>query len=160
MASALSIKEAKEKLGRFCAFRERSPNEVLEKLKSWGLSEDQGNDIVAEMIKLNFVNEQRFANAYCHDKFEFNSWGKQKIRSSIFTHKISEAVIQKALDRIDIGKYKSRLYELAKRKWDKLENEVEVKRKQKTVNHLASKGFEANLIWNTIEMLQSEKGQA
>lgn len=159
MAAKLSIKEAKERAGRFCSLRERSPNEVLEKLISWGLSENDGHDLVAQLKKLNFVNEQRFANAYCHDKFEFNSWGKQKIRNGIYVHRISEKVIQQALNRIDSVKYESRLHALAKRKWEKLEKEEGIRRKQKTVNYLAGKGYEPELIWKTIERFRSEKGQ-
>ena len=159
MAGKLSIKEAKERAGRFCSFRERSPNEVSEKLKSWGLTEDECVDLVTELLKLNFINEQRFANAYCNDKFEFNSWGKQKIRNGIYPHKISESAIRQALDRIDADKYNARLLELAKKKWEKLSKEEPIKQKQKTVNFLAGKGYELDLIWKTIEKLQSAKSQ-
>lgn len=158
MSGKLSLQEAKERIGRFCSFRERSPIEAHEKLKSWGLSESESTDLVDRLIELNFINEQRFANAYCHDKFEFNSWGKQKIRNGIFPYKITEKVIQYALDRIDEEKYQSRLFELGKKKWNKLLNEDPLKRKQKTVKYLVGKGYELDFIWKVIEKLESAKG--
>ncbi len=152
----LSVKEAKERAGRFCALRERSPNEVMEKLKSWGVPLFEANEITNQLIDLNYIDEQRFANAFCHDKFEFNSWGKQKIKANIHGHKISQEVVERALERIDHEKYLHRLRELARKKWEKHSSEETIKRKSKTVNYLASKGYEPNLIWNAISLL--EKG--
>lgn len=156
MAGKLGIKEAKQKAGRFCALRERSPNELFEKLQTWGIAEEDAAQLVTELSKEGFVDEQRFANAYCNDKFEFNSWGKQKIKAYIYTHKLSEAVVQNALDRIDPEKYFNRLLDLAKNKWDKLAKEEEFKRKQKTLAYLVSKGFEQDLIWSAINSISKE----
>ena len=93
MARKLGIKEAKQRAGRFCAFRERSPNELFEKLQNWGLPEEDAAEVTAELSKEGFVDEQRFADAYCNDKFQFNSWGKQKIRAHIYSHKLSDCLL-------------------------------------------------------------------
>ena len=156
MARNLSIKEVKQKAGRFCALRERSPNEVEEKIISWGISQTEAHKVVEELSREGYINEQRFANAYCNDKFEFNSWGKQKIWSNIYAHKLPEQVVTNALDRIDPDKYSSRLYELAQRKWERLEQDELAHRKQKTLNYLSNKGFELDLIWSAIAKLESK----
>ena len=155
MPRELGIKEAKQRAGRLCALRERSPNELLEKLLDWGIGEQDAETLVAELIKEKFVNEQRFANAYCNDKFEFNGWGKQKIKANIYSHKLSSSAIEIALDRIDSKKYEARLMELAQRKWEKLERDEPIKRKQKTLAYLVSKGFEMDLIWKCINKLSA-----
>lgn len=156
MANKLGIREAKQKAGRFCAFRERSPNELFEKIQSWGIAEEEAAQLVVELSKEGFVDEQRFANAYCNDKFEFNSWGKQKIKANIYSHKLSEDVVHAALNRIDPDKYFVRLTELAKAKWEKLEGDDDFKRKQKTLAYLVSKGYEQDLIWTAINSLAKE----
>lgn len=155
MPRQLGIKEAKQRAGRFCAFRERSPNELLEKLLDWGIAEKDAETLVDELTEEKFVDEQRFANAYCNDKFEFNSWGKQKIKANIYSHKLSSQAIQIALDRIDIKKYEARCFELTERKWGKLEQDEPTKRKQKTLAYLANKGYEMDLIWKCINKLES-----
>lgn len=156
MPRQLGIKEAKQRAGRFCAFRERSPNEVLEKLMDWGVGEHDAEKIVDELIKEKFIDEQRFANAYCNDKFEFNSWGKQKIKANIYTHKLSSSAIDIALDRIESRKYETRCFELTERKWEKLERDEPAKRKQKTLAYLANKGYEMDLIWKCINKLAKD----
>ncbi len=160
MAKQLSLKEAKQRAGRFCALRERSPYEVLQKAKSWGLSETDQEKLVSDLIALNFISEERFANAYCNDKFEFNSWGRQKIRAHIYVHRISEKIVDGALARIDQTTYKKRIHALAKKKWEKHAAEGLLKQKQKTVSYLTNKGFELDLIWQSIGLLESTKGQS
>lgn len=157
MARQLGIKEAKQRAGRFCAFRERSPNELLEKILDWGVGEQDAENLVAELTKEKFVNEQRFANAYCNDKFEFNGWGKQKIKANIYSHKLSSQAIDIALDRIDSKKYEQCCFDLAERKWEKLSNNEPIKRKQKTLAYLANKGYEMDLIWKCINKLSNQK---
>jgi len=156
MARQLSIKEAERRAERFCALQERSPQEVSDKVRSWGLSERACREIVDLLVKEGFVNEQRFASAYCHDKFEFNSWGKQKIKLHISPHKVSSAVLEKSLSAIDPERYEIRLHKLARGKWGSLQKEGNQKKKQKTAKYLTNKGFEPDLIWSAINSL-SEK---
>ncbi len=156
-ARPLTLKEAKQKVAVFCARRERSPKEVVDKLYSWKLSSNEVQEILDQLLNEGFVDEQRFANAFCHDKFEFNSWGRQKIRMAILPHQLPSVVIQKALNRIDESAYFSRLCELAARKWDQVNEERFLTRKKKTIAFLASKGFEQELIWKAVERLDSNE---
>ena len=153
MPRKIDLVEAKQKAARFCAFQERSPKEVGDKLIKWGLAPNQTEEVTSQLIKEGFIDEQRFANAYCNDKFEFNSWGKQKIRSQISIHRLEAEVVENALNRINQEKYSTRVLELATRKWDALETEVDIKRKQKVLAYLGNKGFEIDLIWKVINSI-------
>ena len=156
MPRKLGIKEAKQRAGRFCAFRERSTQEMQEKLSSWGLDPDEAESIVSELIKEGFINDQRFADAFCHDKFQFNGWGKLKIKAHIYAHKIPENILSEALERIDPQVYEMKLMELGKSKWMKLNDNDSAKRKQKTAAFLQQRGYETDLIWETINKLERQ----
>jgi len=156
MPRKLGIKEAKQRAGRFCAFRERSTQEMREKLSSWGLHPDEAESVVSELIKEGFINDQRFADAFCHDKFQFNGWGKLKIKAHIYTHRIPEDVLAKALDRIEPQVYESKLMELGEAKWEKSKDDDSAKRKQKTAAFLQQRGYETDLIWETINKLERQ----
>ena len=127
----MDIKKVKKRLVKFCAFRERSPNEVMTKVEAQGIPKKEASALVHELIKEGFINTQRFANAFCHDKFELNSWGKQKIRYAISQHKLSESSIQTALDRINPDRYRERLQKLGKAKWSQLEKEDVIKKNKR-----------------------------
>lgn len=153
MKKPLSVKEALQRAGRYCALRERSPTEVSEKVTSWGLSHQEAQEVVDQLIDMGYVDAQRFANAFCHDKFAFQSWGKQKIKAHIYAHKLPAELITQALDRIDIVQYTQRLHALAERKWDALGEMEEAKKKQRVIAFLSQKGFEIDLIWEAVRNL-------
>ena len=47
----------------FCAYQERSQQEVRDKLYDWGLWSDAIEQIISQLIEGNFLNEERFAKA-------------------------------------------------------------------------------------------------
>ncbi len=152
MPKKVGFQEARQKIARFCSSRERSPKEVADKLKSWGIELDEVKKLMEELRTQNFIDEQRFANAFCHDKFEFHSWGKQKIRKHIQVHSISEEVVERAMERIESERYESRILALFKKKWDVVKDENLISKKRKVFAFLASKGFEQDLIWKAMNL--------
>ncbi len=72
-------KQALIKAESYCAYQERCQQEVRDKLYSWGLHEVQVENVIAELIASNFINEERFAKAYAGGKFRIKKWGRVKI---------------------------------------------------------------------------------
>lgn len=152
--TGLPKEQAIAKLARYCSTRERAPHQVQAKLLKWGLNRTQAEEIIIELKKDNFLNEQRFANAYCHDKFEFNKWGKIKIRYGIQKYFLPEAVIEKGLSNIPDDRYHTVVKEQAQKKWSVLTGESDLFiKKQKTANFLIRKGFESSVIYPIIDKL-------
>ncbi len=56
-------KAAYAKAEHYCAYQERSQQEVRDKLYEWGLKPDAVENIISELIGGNFLNEERFAKA-------------------------------------------------------------------------------------------------
>ena len=84
-----------------CSRREYCCNDIRSKLDSWGVSNTDSEKITAILIKENFINESRYAEAFVKDKFNYNKWGKVKIASHLKMKKIPSAIIKSALDSID-----------------------------------------------------------
>ena len=155
MPRRIELQEARIKAARFCSFRERSPKELADKLKNWGLHQAEVESIISEMLTGGFVDPQRFANAYCNDKFEFNSWGKLKIKSQIYVHQLDPQIVENALKRIDEQKYYHRLLSLATRKWELTPDKELLKKRKKTLAYLASKGYELELINKALNQIDT-----
>ena len=148
-------KEVKKKAEKLCVLREYSPFSIQNKLMKWGIEKSVGAKIVLELIKENFINEQRFADAYCKDKFKLNDWGKQKIKQMLQNHFLSEKVIEQALVAIDNEKYEQKIVQLAEKKWQSLKSKNTIlEKKDKTANYLFNKGYETDLILETIHKLE------
>ncbi|MBV6644344.1 MAG: RecX family transcriptional regulator [Cyclobacteriaceae bacterium] len=140
------ITQAKIKVARFCAFRERAPKEVKDKLLTYGLNEDQAETLLQELITENFLNVDRFVKAFCHDKTFFNKWGRYKVRNELRRHQIDEDSIEKGLSSIDEQQYLEMLQSLVKRKYDSLERQMDdYLRQRKTYDYIIRKGFEPDL---------------
>ncbi len=153
------IKKAKARAGRYCAYGERSPKQVRERLLSYGLKTDDADRVIQELILDNFVSEERFARAYANDKFRFNKWGRIKIRLELSRkHHLSTDAIETGLTYIDQTEYHNMIADLLKKKWDSLPAHLSgLQRKKRVSTFLINKGFESDLVFPQVEKLMSSK---
>lgn len=139
-------KAAHAKAESYCAYQERAQQEVRDKLYDWGLHHDEVEEVITDLILTNFLNEERFAQAYVSGKFNIKHWGKIKIKQGLKLKKIPEKMILKALNTIDYDAYLHAILKAAQKKLPYVTEKDPYKRKYKLVTYLMSKGFESNLI--------------
>ena len=149
----LEPKEAKLKAADYCAYQERSQQEVRDKLYSYGLHHDEVEDVLADLIVDGFINEERFARAYVGGKFRMKGWGRRKILQGLQQHRISEYCIRKGLEEIDAEIYYQTLRKHAEKKLLSLKGQSAYVMRGKLTQHLMMKGFEGDLIREVIEEL-------
>jgi len=147
-----SLLEAKARLEALCAYQERSSFELIKKMNQWGIDREDQDRLLAELISTNFLNEERFAEAFTSGKMRIKRWGKIKIRIELKKRMISDYSINKALNSIDLDEYWKNLLHLAEKKWELTAKEKDhFKRKGKVYRFLATKGYEADLIKDAVE---------
>ena len=86
----ISPEDALAKLQRYCAYQDRCHQEVRTKLIDLGVFGDTLEEIITDLIKDNFLNEERFARSYARGKFRMRKWGRIKIRQELKLRKISD----------------------------------------------------------------------
>lgn len=154
----LDPKTAKLKAADYCAYQERSQQEVRDKLYSYGLHQDEVEEVISELIVDGFINEERFAKAYVGGKFRVKGWGRRKIMQGLKQHRISEYCINKGMQEIDPDAYYETLLKFAEKKLPQIKSDSEYIIKGKLTQHLVAKGFEMDLIRDAIEeALNSEE---
>lgn len=146
----LSEKEAFEKIIIFCNYRERSSKEVLIKLSSFGYDSNTSKKIIDKLKKINMINDLRFSKSFARGKFKINKWGKSKIKSYLINKGISENEITQGLESIDNEIYLETLKSLLINKKKTIKKEEVKLKKQKLFNYLYQKGYEKNLIFDSI----------
>jgi regulatory protein len=147
------IMDAKASIMRYCAYQERSQEEVKEKLEKMGLIPLAVDMIMVELIENNYVNELRFAESFARGKFRQKGWGKIKIREKLRQRKVSPQCIDLALTHIDDEEYTIQLQQLAEWKWRKVSAPNDLIRKQKVMTFLYGRGFEYDLIKDSVDGL-------
>jgi len=146
--------QAKAKAAKYCAYQERTQQQVRDKLYQYGLSGDTVEEVLTELIADNFINEERYAQAFCRGKFSQNKWGRIKIEMGLKQKGLSPYCIRKGLKEIKEYDYLQQLHDLCERKWQSLEKEDTYQRKNKTARYLMGKGYETELVWRTIEDME------
>lgn len=142
--------QALQKLQRYCAYQDRCHAEVRTKLLSLGIYGDDLEEIIVELIGENYLNEERFARSYARGKFRFKCWGRIRITQELKSRRISNYLIRKALEEIDETEYRQALYSLLERKLALIDREDEYATKQKLAGYAQRRGFEGELIWETV----------
>ncbi len=146
-------KKLKASAQRYTAYRERAPKEVTDKLKEWDAPEPIIERILLELKKDKFIDEERFARAFCHDKFLINKWGRNRLRMELSKYGVSDEAKRQGLAYIKEATYDETLKHLATSKWDKLREPDLFKKKQKTARYLLQKGYESELVWEVLKVL-------
>ena len=149
-----SKEQALPKIKLYCAYQERCHAEVKEKLYSFGLYKNEVEQLMAQLIEENYLNEERFAIQYAGGKFRMNQWGRVKIKYALRQKQVSEYSIKKGLKEIGESDYKKTLQKLAEQKLKTLKNESNVFRKKKKLqDYLLQKGYEGELVREVVNYL-------
>lgn len=142
----LSPQKAHAKAQLYCAYQERSQQEVRDKLYDWGLHSAQVEQLISTLIQDNFLNEERFALAFAQGKLRIKGWGKLKIKQALKFKRVSDKLIQKALKSLDDEEYEQKLSAVLEKKARLLHEKDAFKRRYKLQLYLSSRGFESDLI--------------
>jgi regulatory protein len=145
--------EARAKIRRYCAYQERSHQEVRDKLYSYGLHRGDVEDIIVELISEGYLNEERFARTFAGGKFRMKRWGRIKITHALEAKGVSPNCIKIGLKEIDEESYVEALAHLLREKLESLETDDVFVARHQLSTYAVRKGYEPNLVWKEIKKL-------
>lgn len=146
-----STKDLFLKAASFCAYQERTQNEVRDKLVKLGATIDEADELICQLIAENYLNEERFAQVYSGGKFRIKKWGRIKISQQLKTKGISQRNINTGLLEIEEEDYLKTLEELINKKSSELKESNTYIKNNKIALYVIRKGYEPDLVWNIIK---------
>ena len=146
----ISSAEALAKIYRYCAYQERSHNEVKSKLYEYGLRRGEVDEILSRLITEGFLNEERYAKAFAGGKFRMMKWGRLKIQRELEVAGLTPKCVVLGLREIDQNDYIKTLVNLIKKKSSQTSEADVFKRKNKLARFAIGKGYEPELVWDAI----------
>jgi regulatory protein len=149
--SLLGLDDLKLKLEHYCAYQERSVFEVEQKLRKFTHNENTISIIKDALFTDNFLNQNRFVDAFIQGKINQKRWGKTKIKAGLIRHQVPLDVIDKKLSSLSVDVYKENLFTLARKKAKTISNDCsDFEKKSKVMRFLYSKGYTAG-DWEVID---------
>ncbi len=145
--------QAIQRIRHYCAYQERAQQEVRDKLYELGMTKDELEEIMSDLIADNFLNEERFAVQFAGGHFRIKGWGKVKIQHALQQKRVSSYNIKIGLKAIDEDAYLKTLQQLATKKWNSLKGERGLSRMAKTYAFLHQRGFEPILYQPIVQKL-------
>lgn len=151
MTSPITPEQALSKAQSYCAYQERCHKEVRDKLFQWELLPETAEGILAQLIKDNYLNEERFALTFAGGKFRIKKWGRIKIKLELEKRKVSVYCIKQALKAIEEKHYLQILDKLLSDRTKLVKHSNPIKRSYSIGQYAISRGFEPELVWERIK---------
>lgn len=144
--------QAYQKLTDLCARSERCQQEMIEKMRQWGISENEQAEVMDRLIKERYVDDERFARAFIYDKIRYNKWGRRKVEQALWMKRIDDSISKPLLDEVDDEEYLSILRPLLKQKRKSTKADSEYELTMKLIKFAISRGFTMDIIKQCIEV--------
>ncbi len=145
-----SAEVAFQKICKWCAYQERSQQEVRDKLYDYGLHSNEVEPMISRLIMDNFLNEERFAIAFAGGKFRQLGWGRTKIKLALKQKKVSDYCTRKALAALDDTAYLKKLEQVLSKRSKEEKEKNPIRRNYKIAQYAISRGYEPELVWEQL----------
>jgi len=143
--------ELYQRAARYCGYQERTEKEMREKLRTWGATQKEAAHTIQTLKAENFLDEERYVEAFISGKSVAKKWGKRKLSTALTMKGVDQALIHQGLAAIEPTAYLQRLRYVADKKKRTLTGATAAQLKQKLTNYLLQKGYEPDLVIQTIQ---------
>ncbi len=145
------------KLTALCARSEHCQQEMLEKMRQWGVSQEEQAQVMARLVSERYVDDERYARAFVSDKIRYNKWGRRKVEQALWLKRIDKAIAAQVLDEVDDAEYVSVLRPLLKQKRRSTKAASEYELTMKLIKFALSRGFTMDIIKQCIDVEDEDK---
>ncbi|MBP5650010.1 MAG: RecX family transcriptional regulator [Bacteroidales bacterium] len=132
--------EILSKIERYCAYQDRCTQEVVTKLRSWQLEEQEQRQVLQILKNEGFIDDERYVQSFIRGKINTKQWGVQKIRLGLLQKGISKELIDKYIEDINPQQYTDNIQTVL-RKWTQSHGPVTQENITKLYRHLMTKGY-------------------
>lgn len=108
-----------DRLRKACSRREYCRSDIFGKLARYpGIKDPEA--LVRTLEREGFLDEVRYASAYCREKMQIAGWGKSKVRYGLRRKGLSDDLIDNAMKEADPDVSQRRMDAVISRKWQQV----------------------------------------
>lgn len=143
-------------LAQLCARSEHCQHDMLEKMRRWDMSEEAQARVMQRLISERYVDDERYARAFVHDKIRYNKWGRRKVEQALWQKRIDDDIRQQVLSEVDDEEYLSVLRPLLKQKRRSTKADSDYELNQKLMRFALSRGFTYDIIRQCLDVSEED----
>lgn len=125
------------------SYSQKSTYEIRQKLKEQKFSEDVIEKIIEYLDSYGFLDDESYVKAYIRDKDEISNWSRGKIRFMLKRKHIDDNLIEDYIYTVSDEREAEKAGFFADKK---IKNDFSYENRAKVFRHLASKGFDIDII--------------
>ncbi len=138
---------------RLLGYRMRSCAEMKQRLAEKKYPKNIIDEIIDKLLKIEYLNDAEFANAFAHDKVKSKKIGPMALRMEFIPHKIDPDILEKTIDAVyDKYPISDLIKQLLDKKKIQFGTNLDQKTKKRIQDLLGRKGFS----WNDISSVFTE----
>jgi len=132
---------------KLIGLRRRSESEIRRRLKDKKYGEDLIEDVMEELRRWEYLDDEKFAESYINDRINFRPAGKFLIKMELKAKGLGEKIIDSKLSEIISDEKELEMAErLIKKRIDGLDPKDSQKDRIKLMNYLKARGFSGAVI--------------
>ena len=126
--------------------RERTSAELHAWLGERGIDEDLVEEVIAELVEVGELDDERFAHAYAEDKRALSGWGSERIEAALAERGLGRSLAERAASEPREAQLERAVAALERRGEDLSEESG----RTRALSFLTRRGFEYELAYDAI----------
>lgn len=156
-----SSKTAIDTAVRFIAVRDRTENEVRDKLIEFSFDKEEIDEAIEELYNSLLLNDEEYAKEYVRSKLAVKPISRRVLIDKLKSHKLSEENIELAMEQYDSSSEYENAFQEAKSfclAYVNCEDDALTKRKKKDklIRRLIAHGYPYDIVRNAVEQAYNE----
>ncbi len=153
-----ALKIAKSQAFRHLAYRDRSERELAQYLEKKKHAPSVIQRTLQDLVKLNYIDDQRFAMEWGRSRVEGKKFGKKRLRHELLVKGVSSHIIETTLDTLyDSHPEQDLALACANKKLASLHGLEPEKKTRRLAQYLQRRGFSADIIYETLKVSASSR---
>ena len=152
----MTEEQALLKLTTLCTKAEHCSQEMLDKMKKWGLEEEAIARNMEFLTQKKFIDDERFARFFINDKIKYNKWGRRKVEQALWLKHIPKEISDTIFEEIEDVMYTESLLPLMKSKYKSIKAKNDYERSMKLIRFALGRGYSMDVIHKCIDKMKEE----
>ena len=116
--------------------------DVHRKLDLWKIEDETlRKKVCGYLLDEKFIDEERYARAFIHDKMQYNKWGRRKVEQALYMKRIPRDVYEPLFDEVGDNNYEEILRPLLRDKARSIKASSDYERRMKLIRFALQRGF-------------------